>query len=99
AGIRVAQTLVDQKHQGESVSDLRSPAINAGKPTRYHSSLRREDRYCAAIVSAPIAQRSKEHRHFDLKGLLAHKQPPQQSAAGCWCVLRVIILRSMRLRK
>jgi len=65
--MRAARTLVDQKRQGASVSDLRSPAINAGRTTPYLSSLRLEDRYCAAIVSAPIAQRSNEHKHFDLK--------------------------------
>jgi hypothetical protein len=58
--MRAAQTLVAQRDQGVSASDLRSPAINAAKTIPYLSSLQLEDRCCAAIVSAQIALLSRE---------------------------------------
>jgi hypothetical protein len=68
------QTLVAQKDQGESGSDLRSPAISAAKTTPYLSSLRLEDRSCAAIVLVPIVQRSKEFKRSQDE-LKPNKQP------------------------
>src|SRR6185295_16892954 len=96
-GIRAAPTLVAQKDQGESGSDLRSPAISVARTTPYLSSLRLEDRCCAAIVSAPIVQPSKEFKRSQNE-LSPTEQPLALSAAGVICRVRPLSYVDFRER-
>jgi hypothetical protein len=55
-----AQTSVAREEQEASVSDLKSPAINAARLTLFRLSRQRAGQYCAAIVLVQIARRNKE---------------------------------------
>jgi hypothetical protein len=58
--MRAARILVGRGDQEENASDSRSPAINVERLTPCHSSLQREDRFCAVTASVRIGQHSPE---------------------------------------
>ena len=62
--MRGGQTSAVQGEQGESVNDLRLPAINVERLTLFLSSLQRADRCFAVIALVRIARRNREPKTF-----------------------------------
>jgi hypothetical protein len=62
--MRAAQTLAAPRVAVANVKDLRLPAISAGKPTLYLSSLPLAGQCCVVNVSAQVVPHSRESKFF-----------------------------------